>query len=99
MHFAYRFEKFAAFGPLKQVAGRARSQRAEDIVRVLIYRQHEDLDLRELLFELPNAFDTVDPGQVDIHEHNLGPNLRQILERFLGVPVVAYTAEPIGAIE
>ena len=98
-HFINRFEQFLARRALEHITVRARRQRVENIFRVLIDREHHHLDFRRDFFQLPDALDAVHAGQVDVHQHHVGLGLRQILERVLGVRVIAHAAEAVGAVE
>ena len=99
MEFLNGFEQFLAGGALEHVTARARRQRVEDVFRVLINREHHHLDLRRQLLQLPHAFDSVHAGQIDVHEHHVGFDVGQILERVLGAGMLAHATEAVGAVQ
>jgi hypothetical protein len=81
------FQQLLGGGALEHVTAGARRQRVENVFRVLINREHHHLGLRQERLQLPHAFDAVHAGQVDVHEHDVGFDLRQILQRVLGAGI------------
>ena len=99
MHLLDRFQKFGTFRSLEKVSVGAGSQGAKNVVGVFVDREHDDLELGDQLFQLADAFDAVDAGQIDVHQNNLGTNFGQFLDGFFGGAVVTKALEAISAIQ
>src|SRR5437879_4121353 len=97
MNFANGLEQFGALGPFEEVTRGAGRKCVENILRVLIHGKHDYLDCRGALFQLPDAFNAVHAGQVDIHEDYVGIVFGQGFEGGLSIAIMAYTLEPVDA--
>ena len=99
MNFADGFEELGTFRALKEISVRARSQCAEDIFGIFINGEHDDLEFGNELFELPNALNAVDAGEIDIHEDDFRTDFRNFFDGFFGRAVMAEASEAVGAIQ
>ena len=59
-------------GALEQVAPRARPDRREHRLLVLHHRHHKDADVGRGLHDPLGGLDAVEPGHVQVHEHDVG---------------------------
>ena len=91
MHVLDGFEQFAGRQPLEHVPAGPGGQCLEDLVGVLIDRQHHDLDLRHQSFEAPRAFDAADATHMDVHQHHVGLVFGQMFQRRLAAVIYAHT--------
>ena len=86
--------------PLEQVAGGPGGERVEDQVGVLVDRQHHDLHVPAASVLQPaHALDAAHAGQVDVHEHDVGPDGGQLGDRPFAALVLAHAGEPVGAVD
>ena len=91
MHVTDRVQQLFRPGLFKHVAGCARGERVKNVLGILVNRQHDDLGAREQGFEAAGAFDSVDAGQIDVHQNDVGPDLGNLLERIFGAGVFTDT--------
>jgi hypothetical protein len=93
VHVADSRQQVSADGTLEQVSGRACRQRVEDILRVLVSRQHDDLDLGRELFQAPGAFHSVHYGQVNVHQNDVRTLVWDGFQGGLGIRVLGKALE------
>ena len=70
-HRADRPDQLRALGALEQVAAGAGAHRREHRLVVVVHRQHEDRDVRRRVDDPARGLDAVEPGHVDVHQHDV----------------------------
>ena len=68
---------------LEQIAGSPGGERFEDAVRVVVDCKHEDLHAGKKFGQPANALDAIHAGQVDVHQHDLGRETRNLAQGIL----------------
>jgi hypothetical protein len=99
MNFVNGFEQFGGFRALEKVSVRAGSQGAEDIFGIFINCEHDDLEFGNELFQLANALDAIDAGEIDVHKDDFRTVFGKLLDCFFGRAVMAEASETVGAIQ
>ena len=77
-------KQFSRWRLFEQVAGRAGSERVEDVLGILINSQHDDLRRRENGLKSANTFDPVQTRQVDVHQDDIGIGFGKFLQGAFG---------------
>ena len=91
-----RAEQFLAPHLLQKITARPRCQRVENMVGILIHRDHHELGSRQTRLERAHAFNAVHAGQIDVKEDYRGLFLRQFEDRRLGVAIFSGQLKPLG---
>jgi hypothetical protein len=99
MNFENGFEQFGAFGAFEEVTVCARLESAEDIFCIFVNCQHDDLKFGNELFQLTNAFDSVDAREVDVHQDNFRADFGNLFDGFFGRTVMAEAFEAVSAVQ
>lgn len=94
--FAERFKELFAWSLFEKVAGGSGFEGFEDAIRVFIDRDHDELDLGELLFEAADAFHSIHAREVDVGEDDIGFVRRNSFEGILTIIVQADEFETFG---
>ena len=89
-------EELFAGGVFEKVSGGAGFEGFEDAVGVFVDRDHNELDLRQFVFEAANAFDAVEAREVDVGEDDVGFVDGDSFVCFLSVVILADEGEAIG---
>ena len=96
MHIADGLDNFGLGRALQQITAGAGEQGIENFVTVLINGEHEDLDGRDLRFELSDTFDAAHFWQVDIHEQHVRGGLGNLGEGFFAISITTGADETFG---
>jgi hypothetical protein len=94
--FAERFKELFAWSLFEKGAGGSGFEGFEDAIRVFIDRDHDELDLGELLFEAADAFHSIHAREVDVGEDDIGFVRRNSFEGILTIIVQADEFETFG---
>ena len=86
-------KEFFARGLFQHIAAGAGGQGVEEVVGVLIDGEHDELGLGKERFEMPDAFGTGHCHQVNVHQDDIGPFLREAGQGGFGAAEGAYKAQ------
>ena len=93
MHVANGFQQFRRRRSFEQITRGSGGKRLENLFRILIDREHDDVGGERLRLELPDTLHATHAGKVDVHEHDIRLHRRQLVQRFLRARVTAEAAE------
>jgi len=92
-----RVQQFGTRRALEHITGRARRQRLENVVGILIHGEHHELCVQHLRLEPADTFNATHAGQIDIHQDDGGLFLRQRDQRGLGICMDTNALETVRA--
>ena len=98
MHVADRGQQIIRLRLLEQITRGARRQRVKDMLGLVIHRQHHDLCAGQQRLEPAHTLHAVQPRQVDVHQHHLGIDFRNLPQRILRRRMLAQAAKSRSAI-
>jgi hypothetical protein len=93
-HLADRLDQVDVGRALEDVAGRAGLQRPEQVLRVVVHRQHQHLDLGRQPVDRARRVDAVHAGHRDVEQRDLGPQGEDALDALGAVAGLADHLEP-----
>ena len=88
-------DQLVAADALQQIARRADAQRLEEVLLVVVDRQHHDLALRVLLAQLQAQVQSAGPLHADVAQHDVGIELVDHAERPLSADGLADHLHPV----
>jgi hypothetical protein len=84
---------------LEEVAGGSGFKCFEDTIGIFINGDHDKLDLGELLLEAADAFHSIESGEIDVGEDDVGFVLWNSFESFLTIVVKTDEIESVGFLD
>lgn len=80
---------------LQRITGGACAERLEHIFTVLVHCTHHELGGGKQRLQSFHAFDTGDPGQMDVHQDDIGNIFMDVLQGFLGRGIAGQAFQPL----
>lgn len=99
MHGLDRENQFADIGALEDVSGSARPERLADVIDINLCAQHDDPTVGAIAFDQASRLDAIQVGHRDIHQHHIGPQLRDLFNRIAAVLVLGTHFDDVSALQ